>query len=427
MQATAKRTIRIMIVDDDPKRPSLIKKELESRKKIAALDNGIGDEDDDNINCYQVDVFSGGDNYKKALEVLETCSVDSPYSVVIANERLGLISGGPRTGLSGVYAESGLLFCYKLKNAYPCIVKATMVIAAIRGYTTLYGFYNAAILRQVLYSLGISGYITKPINSKNISRVIKKIEIVLEKQMQEEKKDPLLSLSYMSMAEWMEMNAESKINKLRKLIDNYIRRVQFLKADAYFYPFKSEEVHQEMVQQLRERITKSIEYVQQVVDALDRDILSEEKVLEPLFSMGIPDKKKPFEDMKENRQYAYGEGGDYFKIAPHHHNSNVYSDRIAKAKFNGAMEDIMRGLEYVACIEAEIKAFVANVIKVMETQNPETRMRMGERKELAVLKDLFDEIIMIRERLKDSIIYQQRQLRILSEELPSNKSTQNYG
>jgi CheY-like chemotaxis protein len=427
MQATAKRTIRVMIVDDDPKRTSLIKKELESReKKIAALDNGIGDEDDDNINYYQVDIFSGRDNYKKAWEALETGSVDSPYSVVIANERLGLISGGPRTGLSGVYAESGLLFCYKLKKAYPCIVKATMIIAAIRGYTTLYGFYNAAVLRQVLYSLGISGYITKPINNKNISRVIKKIEIVLEKQMQEEKKDPLLSLSYMSIAEWIEVNAEINTRKLRKLIDNYIRRVQFLKADAYFYPFKSEEVHQEMVQQLRERMTKSIEYVQQVVDALDRDILSEEKVLEPLFSIGIPD-KKPFEDMRENHQYAYGEDGDYFKMAPHHYVSNGHNDRIAKAKFIGAMEDMMRGLEYVACIESEIKAFVANVIKVMETQNTETRMRMRERKELAVLKDLFDEITMIRERLKDSIIHQQRQLRILSEELPSNKSTQSYG
>jgi CheY-like chemotaxis protein len=415
MQTTAKRTIRVMIVDDDPKRPSLIKKELESRK-IAALDNGFGDQHEDNINCYQVDVFSGSDNYKKALEALETCSVDSPYSAVIANERLGLISGGPRTGLSGVYAESGLLFCYKLKKAYPCIVKATMVIAAIRGYTTLYGFYNAGILRQVLYSLGISGYITKPINSKNIPRVIKKIEIVLQKQTQGEKKDPLLSLSYMSIAEWIEMNAESKTKKLQNLIDNYIRRVQFLKADAYFYPFKSGEVHQELVQQLRERISKSVGYVQQVVDALDRDILSEEKVLEPLFSMWISDKKS-FEDMKENRQYAYREDGDYFKIASHHHISNVYGNRIAKAKFNGAMEDIMRSLEYVACIEAEIKAFVANVIKVMETQNPETLMRMRERKELAVLKDLFDEIIMIRKRLKDSIIYQQRQLRILSEEL----------
>ncbi len=109
---------------------------------------------------------------------METCSVDSPYDLVIANERLGFISGGTRTGLSRVYAESGLLFCYKVKKAYMSMVKATMVIAAIRGYSTLYGFYNAGTLRHVLYSLGISGYVTKPINSKNISRVIKKIEIV---------------------------------------------------------------------------------------------------------------------------------------------------------------------------------------------------------------------------------------------------------
>lgn len=239
MQTTTKKTVRVMIVDNDSKRTSLIKKELESRK-IAALDNGIGYEHGgDIINCYQVDVFSEGDNYKKASEALETCSVGSPYHLVIANERLGLISGGTRTGLSGVYAESGLLFCYKLKKAYPCMVKATMVIAAIRGYSTLYGFYNAGTLRQVLYSLGISGYIIKPINSNSISRVINKIEIVLEKQAQEEEKDPLLPLSYMSIAEWMEVNVEIKIKKLQKLIDNYIRRVQFIKADVYFYPSRA--------------------------------------------------------------------------------------------------------------------------------------------------------------------------------------------
>ena len=421
MEATAKKTIRVMIVDDDPKRPCLIKEELESKKKIADLDNGIRG-DDDIINCYQVDVFSGSDNYKKALEALETCYVDSPYTLVIANERLGFISGGKRTGLSGVYAESGLLFCYKLKKAYQCIVKATMVIAAIRGYTTLYGFYNAGILRQVLYSLGISGYITKPINSKNISRVIKKMEIVLEKQAQEEEKDPLLPLSYMSIAEWMELNAEIKTKKLQKLIDNYIRRVQFVKADAYFYPLKSEEAHREMVQQLRERITKSIEYVQQVVETLDRDVLSEEKVLKPLFSAWIPD-KKPFEEVVEeegegeDQKYASREDGDYLKMTQHHYISHGYGDRIAKAKFNGAMENLMRGLEYVACIEAELESFVANVLKVMATQNPEMRTRIKEVKELKALKDLFDEIILIRERLKDSIIHQQRRLRILSEEL----------
>ena len=413
MQTTTKKTIKVMIVDDDPKRTSLIKKELESRK-IAALDKGSGG-DDDIINCYQVDVFSGSDNYKKALEALETCSVDSPYGLVIANERLGFISGGARTGLSGLYAESGLLFCYKLKKAYASMVKATMVIAAIRGYSTLYGFYNAGTLRHVLYSLGISGYITKPINGKNISRVIKKIEIVLEKQAQEEKKDPLLPLSYMSAAEWMEMNAEIKTKKLQKLMDNYIRRVQFLKADVSFYPFKSEEVHREMVQQLRERITKSVEYVQQVVEALDRAVLSEDKVLKPLFSVWIPD-KEPFEEVvEEDHKYACREDGDYFKMAQHHSISNVYGNRIAKAKFNDAMENLMRGLEYVACIEAELESFVTDVIKVMATQNPEMRTRIKERKDLTALKDLFDEIIMIRECLKNSIIHQQRQLRILSE------------
>ena len=348
--------------------------------------------------------------------------MDSPYTLVIANERLGFISGGKRTGLSGVYAESGLLFCYKLKKAYQSIVKTTMVIAAIRGYSTLNGFYNAGILRQVLYSLGISGYITKPINSKNISRVIKKMEIVLEKQAQEEEKDPLLPLSYMSIAEWMELNAEIKTKKLQKLIDNYIRRVQFVKADAYFYPLKSEEAHREMVQQLRERITKSIEYVQQVVETLDRDVLSEEKVLKPLFSAWIPD-KKPFEEVVEeegegeDQKYASREDGDYLKMTQHHYISHGYGDRIAKAKFNGAMENLMRGLEYVACIEAELESFVANVLKVMATQNPEMRTRIKEVKELKALKDLFDEIILIRERLKDSIIHQQRRLRILSEEL----------
>lgn len=170
-----------------------------------------------------------------------------------------------------------------------------------------------------------------------------------------------------------------------------------------------------MVQQLQERVKKSVEYVQQVVEALDREVLSEEKVLKPFFSMWIQD-KKPFEEVKENHKYAYREDGDYFKMTTHHYISNVYGDRMAKAKFNGAMEDLMRGLEYVACIEAELKSFVVTVIKIMERQNLEMRMRIKERKELTVLKDLFDEIIMIRERLKDSIIYQQTQLRILSEE-----------
>lgn len=98
-----------------------------------------------------------------------------------------------------------------------------------------------------------------------------------------------------------------------------------------------------MVQQLQERVKKSVEYVQQVVEALDREVLSEEKVLKPFFSMWIQD-KKPFEEVKENHKYAYREDGDYFKMTTHHYISNVYGDRMAKAKFNGAMEDLMRGL-----------------------------------------------------------------------------------
>jgi ferredoxin len=91
-----------MIVDNNPKRANLIKQELES-KKIVTIDNNSSSGSDDIINCYQVDVFLGSDNYKKALEALKTCPVDSSYSLVIANERLGLISGGGRTGLFGEY------------------------------------------------------------------------------------------------------------------------------------------------------------------------------------------------------------------------------------------------------------------------------------------------------------------------------------
>ena len=126
-----------MVVDDNSRRANLLKEELNSKN-------------------YQVDIFLGSDNYKKALEALETYSVDSPC-IVIADERLGLISGGGRTGLLGEYAESGLLFCYGLMKAYPSIVKATMVIAAIKGYSTLHGFYNVGALREVVNSLGISG------------------------------------------------------------------------------------------------------------------------------------------------------------------------------------------------------------------------------------------------------------------------------
>jgi len=124
-----------MVVDDNSRRANLLKEELNSKN-------------------YQVDIFLGSENYKKALEALETYSVDSPC-IVIANERLGLISGGGRTGLLGEYAESGLLFCYGLMKAYPSIVKATMVIAAIKGYSTLHGFYNVGALREVVNSLGI--------------------------------------------------------------------------------------------------------------------------------------------------------------------------------------------------------------------------------------------------------------------------------
>jgi CheY-like chemotaxis protein len=408
-RTTKKR--RVMVVDDNPKRANLIKEELESRK-IVALDNGSGS---DIINCYQVDVFLGSDNYKKALEALETCPVDSSNSLVIANERLGLITGGGRTGLFGEYAESGLLFCYNVKKAYHSMVKATMVIATIKGYSTSHGFYNVGALREVVDSLGISGYITKPINNKNISRVVKKIERVFEKE-EQERKDPLLPLSYMSIAEWMALSAQFKTKKLHKLIDNHIRTVELINANIPFYPFKSEEVYREMVQKLGDRIMKSVKYIQQVVEAIDRDVLSEERVLKPLFGMWIPD-KKPFEEVEENRKYAYWNDGHYFKGGTRRYISNVYGNGIAKAKFNSAMENLLRGSEYVACIEAELENFLANVIKAMAKETIETRIRIKEGKELTALKDLFDEIITIRERLKGSIIHQQRQLRIFSEEL----------
>jgi hypothetical protein len=409
-----------MIVDNNPKRANLIKQELES-KKIVALDNSSGD---GIINCYQVDVFLGGDNYKKALEALEICPVDSSYSLVIANERLGLISGGGRTGLFGEYSESGLLFCYNVKKAYPSIVKATMVIAAIKGYSRLHGFYNVGALREVVHSLGISGYITKPINSKNISHVVKKIERVLEKEAQEGK-DPLLPLSYMSITEWMALSAEFKTKKLHKLIGNHIHTVELIDARVSFYPCKSEELYSEMVQKLEERIMKSVKYIQQVVEAIDRDVFSEERVLKPLFGMWRPDKKL-FEEAEENRKYAYWKDGHYFKGGRRHSISNIYSDRIAKAKFNGVMENLMRGLEYVACIEAELENFLAHVIKAMAKETIETRIRIREGKELTALKDLFNEIITIRELLKYSIIYQQRQLRIFSEELRGLRQQQEH-
>jgi CheY-like chemotaxis protein len=407
-----------MVVDDDPKRANLIKEELES-KKIVTFDNSSSS--GATTSCYQVDVFLGSDNYKKALEALETCPVDSSYSLVIANERLGPISGGGRTGLLREYAESGLLFCYNLQKAYPSIVKATMVIAAIKGYSTSHGFYNVSALRDVVDSLGISGYITKPINSKNISRVVNKIERVLEKEAQEVK-DPLLPLSYMSTTEWMALNAEFKTKKLHKLIDNHIHTIELINAPVSFYRFKREEVHREMAQKLGESIMKSVKYIQQVVGSIDRDVLSEEEVLQPWFGMWISD-KKPFKEAEQDRKYAFWEDSHNFKGGRHRYISNVYGDRIAKAKFYGVMENLMRGLEYVACIEAELKNFVSNVIKVMAKETTETRTKIEkEVKELTTFKDLFDEIITIRERLKGSIMYQQRQLRILSEELPGTAS-----
>jgi hypothetical protein len=96
---------------------------------------------------------------------------------------------------------------------------------------------------------------------------------------------------------------------------------------------------------------------------------------------------------------------------------------MAKAKFNGVMEDLLRGLEYIACIEAELENFVTNVIKVMAKETPGMRKRIEEEKELTALKDLFDEIITIREHLKGSIIHQQRQLRIFNEGLRGPSAT----
>jgi hypothetical protein len=406
-----------MVVDDDHKRANLIKGELESKKILTFDDSSNGA----TTSCYQVDVFLGSDNYKKALEALETCPVDSSYSLVLANERLGPISGGGRTGLLREYEESGLLFCYNLQKARPSIVKATMVIAAIKGYSTSHGFYNVSALRDVVDSLGISGYITKPINSKNISRVVNKIERVLEKEAQEVK-DPLLPLSYMSTTEWIALNAEFKTKKLHKLIVNHIRAIELINAPVSFYRFKREEVHREMAQKLGESIMKSVKYMQQVVESIDRDVLSEEEVLQPLFGMWISD-KKPFEEAEQDRKHGFWEDGHNFKGGGRRYISSVYGDRIAKAKFYGAMENLMRGLEYVACIEAELKNFVSNIIKVMAKETTETRTKIKkEVKELTALKDLFDEIITIRERLKGSIMHQQRQLRILGEELPGTAS-----
>lgn len=390
-----------MVVDDDSRRAYLLKEELNSKN-------------------YQVDIFLGSDNYKKALEALETYSVDSPC-IVIANERLGLISGGGRTGLLGEYAESGLLFCYGLMKAYPSIVKATMVIAAIKGYSTLHGFYNVGALREVVNSLGISGYITKPINSKNILCVVKKIERVLETEAQEGK-DLLLPLSYMGTVERIALSAEFKTKKLHKLIENHIRTVELISSHVSFYRFKNEEVHREMAHKLGERMTKSIKYLQQVVEAIDRDLLSEERVLQPLFGKWTPDKKS-FEEVEQDCKYASWENYYNSKVDRRHYISNVYGDRMAKAKFNGVMEDLLRGLEYVACIEAELENFVTNVIKVMAKETPEMRKRIEEEKELTALKDLFDEIITIREHLKGSIIRQQRQLRIFNEGLRGPSAT----
>ena len=174
---------------------------------------------------------------------------------MIANERLGLISGGGRTGLLGEYAESGLLFCYGLMKAYPSIVKATMVIAAIKGYSMLHGFYNVGALREVVNSLGISGYIPKPINSKNILCVVKKIERVLETEAQEGK-DLLLPLSYMGTVERIALSVEFKTKKLDKLIENHILTVELISSHVSFYRFKNEEVHREMGSQTRRAYDK---------------------------------------------------------------------------------------------------------------------------------------------------------------------------
>jgi hypothetical protein len=137
--------------------------------------------------------------------------------------------------------------------------------------------------------------------------------------------------------------------------------------------------------------------------------------------MWIPD-KKPFEEVEQDCKYASWENYYDFKGGRRHYISNVYGDRIAKAKFNGVMEDLLRGLEYVACIEAELENFVTNVIKVMAKETPEMR-RIKEEKELTALKDLFEEIITIREHLKGSIIRQQRQLRIFNEGLQGPSAT----
>jgi CheY-like chemotaxis protein len=384
-----------MVVDDNSTRANLLKEGLQPKR-------------------YQVDVFLGSDNYKKALDALKTFRADSSC-IVIADERLGLIGGGGRTGVIGEYAESGLLFCYDLKRIYPSVVKATMVIAAIKGYSTLYGFYDVQALREIVGSLGISGYITKPINSKNILRVIKKIEKVLEKEAQQGK-DSLLPLSYMGLVEWLELSAELKTKKLRKLIDSHIHTVEVMNSHVPLFRIKREEVYSEIAHKLGERIMKSIKYTQQVIETIDRNVLSEEGVLQLLFETWRPD-KEPFPEAERDRTHSSWEDDYNLKVARRRYVSNAYGDKIARSKFNGVMEILLRGMEYVACIGTEIENFVTNLMKVMAKETIEMRMRIRDGKGLTALKNLFNEIITIRERLKGSIILQQRQLRIFSDGL----------
>jgi hypothetical protein len=386
----------VIIVDDNSKRATLLKEELR-------------------LKSYQVDVFLDTNNNKKVIELLGTLPMDSSC-IVIANERLGLLSGGERTGLTGEYAESGFLFCYNLKKVYPSIVKTTMVIAAIKGYSTLHGFYNVGALRMLVDSLGISGYITKPINSKNILRIVNKIERIIEREAYEQK-DPLLPLSYLGTVEWIALNAEFKRKKLQKLIDNHTHTVELIDSNVLPYRFKREEVHREMAYKLEARIMKSIKHIQQVVEAIDRDVLSEERALQQLLPMWGP-YNESFEKMKQDRKYPSWENDHYnLKESRRNYISNVYGDRIAKAKFNGVMENLLRGMEYVACIEAELANFVTNVIKIVAKEPQELRVMIKGGEELRALKELFDEIILIRERLKGSIKLQQKQLEIFNEGL----------
>jgi CheY-like chemotaxis protein len=380
-----------MVVDDNNNRAILLKDELES-------------------NDYHVEIFLGRDNYKKASETIESCPIDSPYSIAIANERLGLISGG-RTGLLGEYAESGLLFCHNLKKSYTSVVRATMVMAAIKGYSMSHGFYNVAALREVVHSLGISGYITKPINSKNIQLVVQKIERVIY-QAAQEKPDALFSSSNISAAEWLTINAEFKTKRLFSLLDNYIRTLELIDSCISFYPY-TKEVSSEMAQRLGQRIMKSVESIQQLISIIDREVLSEKRLLQYLFRTRIST-KTTLDPMKQDHECASEKNSHDLIGGRRNYISNLYDHRISTTRFNSAMENLMRSSEYVACIKTELSDSIAPLIRDIVRDIPDIRSSTTAGTELEALEILYKGIIAIREHLKGSIILQENHMRIFN-------------